>query len=47
MVEADSEWPMRFSPDKSFLLTRRSTGQFCIWNLRLIREELTALGLGW
>ena len=46
-VEAVSEWPVRFSPDNSFLLTRRRTGQFCLWNLRLVREELTPLGLGW
>ena len=40
-------FPLCFSEDGARLLTRRSGGEFGLWNLRLIREELTPLGLGW
>ncbi len=38
---------LAFSADDSLLLTRRTGGQLCLWDLRGIREELTPLGLGW
>ena len=40
-------FPLCFSEDGALLLTRRSGGEFGLWNLRCIREELTPLGLGW
>jgi WD40 repeat protein len=46
-LDAAGEFPLCFSPDDAFLLTRRSGGQFGLWDLRRIREELTPLGLGW
>jgi hypothetical protein len=36
-----------FSSDSTLLLTRRSGGQFALWDLARIRHELTPLGLGW
>jgi eukaryotic-like serine/threonine-protein kinase len=46
-LEADRELPISFSPDDALLLTRRSNGQFWLWDLRRIRQELGPLGLGW
>jgi hypothetical protein len=46
-LDAATEWLECSSPDGALLLTRRSGGQFCLWDLRRIREELTPLGLGW
>jgi hypothetical protein len=46
-LDAPSEAPISFSPDNRLLLTRRSNGQFCLWDLSLMRQELTAIGLGW
>jgi WD40 repeat protein len=46
-LDAASEAPVAFSPDASLLLTRRSGGQFALWDLRKVREKLTSLGLGW
>jgi hypothetical protein len=45
-LDAASEFPVAFSGD-DMLLTRRSGGRFCVWDLALIRRELTAKGLGW
>ena len=39
--------PLCISPDGTLLLTSRTGGNFGIWDLRRLREELTALGLGW
>ena len=46
-LDAGPEAPVCFSPDNTLLLTRRSGGQFCLWDLGLMRRELTAIGLGW
>jgi len=43
----DATGVLALSADGSLLLTRRSGGQVCIWDLGGIREELKALGLGW
>ena len=47
MLDAALESPVCFSPDGALLLTRRSGGQFGLWDLRRIREVLAPLGLGW
>jgi eukaryotic-like serine/threonine-protein kinase len=46
-LDAAAGKPYCFSPDGTLLLTRTSGGQFGLWNLRLVREELSRLGLGW
>jgi serine/threonine protein kinase/WD40 repeat protein len=42
-----AESPLCFSPDSNLLLTRRSAGQFALWDVSRLRQELTPLGLGW
>ncbi len=46
-LDTGMERPVCFSPDNALLLTHRSDGQFCVWNLRLMREELATMGLQW
>jgi serine/threonine protein kinase/WD40 repeat protein len=46
-LDSGLEAPMCFSPDNRLLLTRRNDGRFCLWDLGRIRQQLTAMGLGW
>ncbi len=46
-LDTASESPMCFDPAAARLLTRRSDGRFCIWDLRLVRQQLAALGVDW
>jgi serine/threonine protein kinase/WD40 repeat protein len=46
-LDTGPEAPVCFSPDNTLLLTRRGSGQFSLWDLGLMRRELTAMGLGW
>ncbi len=45
-LDAASEFPVAFSVN-DMLLTRRTGGRFCVWDLRRIREQLAPIGLGW
>jgi len=46
-LDSSAEFPVCFSPDGARLLTRRGGGDFGLWDLRRIREELAPLGLDW
>ncbi len=45
-LDVASEFPVAFSANDA-LLTRRSGGQYCVWDLGSVRRKLTAMGLGW
>lgn len=46
-LDSAGGFPVCFSRDDSLLLTRRPGGDFGLWDLRRMREELTPLGLAW
>jgi hypothetical protein len=46
-LDSAGGFPVGFSRDDALLLTRRPGGDFGLWNLRRMQEELAPLGLGW
>lgn len=46
-LDTGPESPVCWSPDGTLLVSRRSSGPLCLWDLERVRRELAAIGLGW
>ena len=46
-LDTGPESPVCWSPDGRLLVSRRSSGPLCVWDLERVRRELAAIELGW